>query len=480
MTRNNVEHAGPGQISTGRNKVREAERDALVFDGPSGGTSHLRLSDISIQWKLLGSFAAMLACLLAVVAGAYVAAASSVEATNEIAQTHAVVADANAALSGLLDIEAGYRGFLLTGRDEYLDPVNAGRQTFRTHVQSLEVETADDPAGNARWQDVIQQETRWERDVVQAGINQRRAVTQGTAWQTDVAATVSQGDGERQFAAMRQVLSETIQGEQNLLALREARARSSSNFFRATLLGGALGGILLTLFFIWLAVGDLLRPLRALVHTAEKISRGNLDLHLVGDRRDEIGVVTRAFDKLTIYLRDLSATDQLTGTPNRRSLQATVAVEFYRARRYGRPLTLLLIDVDNFKAVNNRYGHPAGDVVLWEVSQVIRRSLRATDVVGRWGGEEYLVILPETTGEGGAEVAERIRGAIERHQFTAGPGHQTVSIGVAADADDIRSSDALVGAADQALYGAKSHGPNRIQDTIDQVLPSHLVAAGVD
>lgn len=460
--------------------MREADRVELVFDGPSGGVSHLRLSDISIQWKLLGSFACVLVCLLVVIGGAFVAAGANAEATAEIDHTRAVIADANAALSGLLDVEAGYRGFLITGRDEFLDPVNAGRQSFLSHAQALQVETADDPAGNTRWQNLIQQEARWERDVVQAGINQRRAVTQGTARQTDVAATVSQGDGERQFDALRQVLSETIQGEQNLLPSREAHARSTGNFLRATLLGGALGGILLIFFLAWLAVGDLLRPLRALVVTAEKITRGNLDLRLVGDRRDEIGVVTRAFDKLTIYLRDLSTSDQLTGTPNRRSLQATVAVEFYRARRYDRPLTLLMIDVDNFKAVNNRYGHPAGDVVLWEISQVIRRSLRATDVVGRWGGEEFLVVLPETTGEGGAEVAERIRSAVEQHTFTAGPGHQTVSIGVAADADDIRSSDALVGAVDQALYGAKSHGPNRIQDTIDQVLPSRLAAAVVD
>src|ERR1700748_168374 len=107
-------------------------------------------------------------------------------------------------------------------------------------------------------------------------------------------------------------------------------------------------------------------------------------------------------------LRNDSQSDALTGLFNMRFFRAQMTEEFSRSQRYGRPLTLLLIDVDNFKAYNDRNGHPAGDIVLKEVSRIFIRNVRGTDIVARYGGEEFVVLLPETPLDAGMSVAEKI------------------------------------------------------------------------
>jgi len=126
---------------------------------------------------------------------------------------------------------------------------------------------------------------------------------------------------------------------------------------------------------------------------------------------------------------------------------------------------VMMADLDHFKRVNDQYGHPAGDVVLRGVSEVLRQTLRAPDVAGRYGGEELLVILPQTDAQGAAQMAERWRQAVEVSSFRAPDGRNvgvTVSIGVASFSADQASPDELVNSADEALYRAKHQGRNRV------------------
>jgi two-component system cell cycle response regulator len=161
-------------------------------------------------------------------------------------------------------------------------------------------------------------------------------------------------------------------------------------------------------------------------------------------------------------LEDLAYRDELTELPNRRGSQRQIDVLISRARRHGQQLALLLIDADRFKAVNDAHGHAVGDVVLRELAARLRERVRREDVVGRWGGEEFVVALPETTPDGAAAVAESLRAGVSSTAIAADGValDVTVSIGVAAWTG--QELDQLVDHADQALYAAKAAGRDRV------------------
>lgn len=165
-------------------------------------------------------------------------------------------------------------------------------------------------------------------------------------------------------------------------------------------------------------------------------------------------------------LERLSTVDALTGLRTRRFVDEVIHVEFLRARRYGTPLALVMLDLDHFKQVNDEHGHLAGDAVLRGIGEIIRGLLRGTDVAGRYGGEEMVLVMPQNTASGAAVVAERLREAIETFRFESPEGRSfsiTASFGVAeSDAADETPAD-LVQRADQALYVAKAGGRNRVR-----------------
>lgn len=172
-----------------------------------------------------------------------------------------------------------------------------------------------------------------------------------------------------------------------------------------------------------------------------------------------------AFNELKIALvqmEKLAKTDSLTGLLNRRSLFEVAAAEFSRAQRYERALSVLMLDIDHFKSINDTYGHQVGDLVIQEVSAVLKEILRDTDSVGRYGGEEFAVILPETTLEQASEVAERIRCRINGHAFASNLKDLpiTVSLGIATSEVGTDKIDEMFKQADKALYQAKANGRN--------------------
>lgn len=162
----------------------------------------------------------------------------------------------------------------------------------------------------------------------------------------------------------------------------------------------------------------------------------------------------------------LSVTDGLTGIFNHRYLQDHLNQEVRRADRYGARVTCLMIDIDNFKMVNDRHGHLFGDNVLRIIARLIRDAVRTTDIAGRYGGEEFLVIMPETGTDAAFPLAERIRAAVAEHPFHPNGSdiHVSVSIGLATypmPDHGVKSKDGVLSAADQALYAAKRAGKNR-------------------
>jgi diguanylate cyclase (GGDEF)-like protein len=162
----------------------------------------------------------------------------------------------------------------------------------------------------------------------------------------------------------------------------------------------------------------------------------------------------------------LSVTDDLTHLYNTRYLNQVLRRETKRASRSGRPLSLLFIDLDGFKAVNDTHGHMAGSRALVEAAAVIRGSARETDIVARFGGDEFALVLPDTGSDGAFAVGERIRVRIAGHRFLAADGldiHLTASVGVATLPDAAASAEELMQAADRAMYQVKDSGKNGIQ-----------------
>ena len=160
-------------------------------------------------------------------------------------------------------------------------------------------------------------------------------------------------------------------------------------------------------------------------------------------------------------IRRLSITDKLTQSFNRLKLDETLEQQFEWSKTSFTPFAIIILDIDHFKLVNDTYGHQVGDQVLVELVGVLNDNVRSQDVVGRWGGEEFLIILPDTSREEATGLAERLRQAVAAKIFTTA-GHVTISLGVSAFKTD-SSPEAIVSRADTALYQAKEKGRNRVE-----------------
>lgn len=171
-----------------------------------------------------------------------------------------------------------------------------------------------------------------------------------------------------------------------------------------------------------------------------------------------------ALKERNVMLRELSGTDELTKVHNRRRFMELFRSEFNRAARYKHPLSFVIFDIDYFKMVNDRYGHIAGDAVLIDVARTMQAAIRKCDIIGRYGGEEFTLLLPETGLKGAVPYAERLRKCIEGFVFSNSDLKITLSGGVASYPDhNAQSVDELLQKADEALYRAKANGRNRIE-----------------
>jgi diguanylate cyclase (GGDEF)-like protein len=213
-----------------------------------------------------------------------------------------------------------------------------------------------------------------------------------------------------------------------------------------------------------------------MVHGSELLGVLNFERrHKADFDREEIEYFTAVADQTAIAVQNarlhqqtvaLSVTDPLTGVSNRRHLFQQLEAELNRSRRYGTPVSMVMIDIDHFKHLNDTSGHQAGDTALKEVCQNLKAVVRKVDTVARYGGEEFVVLLPQVARDEALEVAEKLRRAVEEHPFEMGrtqPGGKvTISVGVATFPTDATEQARLVDAADSALYASKRGGRNKV------------------
>jgi diguanylate cyclase (GGDEF)-like protein/PAS domain S-box-containing protein len=177
-------------------------------------------------------------------------------------------------------------------------------------------------------------------------------------------------------------------------------------------------------------------------------------------QKDQLELTNARLEEANHQLQTLATTDALTGLRNHRAFQERLVEEIMRAERYKTPLSLILLDVDQFKAYNDSFGHPAGDDVLKRLADILREHARTHDLAARYGGEEFILLTPHTDLTGAEVVAERCRHAIERVQWSVRA--VTASFGVASLGYGIETGAELIACADHALYAAKAGGRNRV------------------
>jgi diguanylate cyclase (GGDEF)-like protein len=234
--------------------------------------------------------------------------------------------------------------------------------------------------------------------------------------------------------------------------------------------------VLLSVFF----ASRISRPVWQLTAATRNIAEGNLDYTISIDSNDEIGELAKSFNQMMSSLKESQGrllkranTDGLTGLYNHRYFQERIHQELKRAVRYGRPLSLIMIDVDGFKTINDTLGHPAGDTILQKIAQAISDNVREIDIPTRYGGDEFAVILPETDIKEAMQTAERIRSVLaespnagheqgDAEQHGAQAPHVTLSIGVAVYPRHAKQRDSLLAAADIAMYHAKHVSQNAV------------------
>lgn len=213
------------------------------------------------------------------------------------------------------------------------------------------------------------------------------------------------------------------------------------------------------------------KPLQELAKAAAEVSKGNYAVRLPLERRDELGEVAQSFNRMAANLKenfekvsDMANRDGLTGLYNSRFFRDTLTRELERVKRTTRPFSVLLLDGDKFKKINDRYGHPTGDQVLQHISHVAKSVLRGYDMLARYGGEEFIAMLPDATASQAMLLAERLRQAIEQKPLITENGSMirvTISIGVAQARAPYDGKD-VISQADKALYIAKETGRNRV------------------
>jgi diguanylate cyclase (GGDEF)-like protein len=261
-----------------------------------------------------------------------------------------------------------------------------------------------------------------------------------------------------------------------------AQAYQQVNHLRNVTMGivaALLLGVGLLAYFLGMVI---IRPLDRLTKGAAEVAGGDLavDLPVVGG--GEVADLTKVFNHMVDRLRQgreelerLSVTDGLTGLFNRRHLIEHLASEVSRSRRNHHSFAVLMMDVDHFKTYNDTHGHLAGDEVLVRVSRILRESIRDIDFPTRYGGEEFLVLLPETSLDRAVEVAERIRTRLASETFAG--GRITLSAGVASFPEFGETAEAVIMCADVALYEAKREGRDRVVRASSQQAPLAVKAS---
>ena len=260
----------------------------------------------------------------------------------------------------------------------------------------------------------------------------------------------------KEFGSNAGLVSMVVKNKHFLPAGDEVRERDTVLFTRKLRLKGMESLLVLPLVVKDEAIGTFVLASRGRGVFTKKV-------------REMLGVITNqvavAVENAKMYkkMEEMATTDGLTNLPNHRTFQNRLSEMLYRAERHGKPLSVVLMDIDKFKAVNDTYGHPVGDKVLVRMAKVLADSIRKVDVVARYGGEEFVMVLEETDGAGALLLSERVRQEMASQIMKAEQGsfRVTISLGIASYPADGTEKELLVDLSDQALYAAKEGGRNR-------------------
>jgi len=379
----------------------------------------------SLEKKLILSISAVVLLLVAVGIIAFRALNDSIEISQQVSNTRETLTNVDATLLTLKDAEAYQRRFL-EGRGDALEHFHLTREETKRKLSRLKTLTAH----NKRHQERLAKlEPEIHKKLDRMNDSVRLRASEGVASAKEKAVS----DEElREMDTIIQNLGEIKTEEQatldQKLASSDASVRNVSLSF-----GGVFVLILSLLGLVFFLV-----------------------------KREF--VIQKQLEK---RLRDLASIDELTMLYNRREINRHFKDEEERFRRSGRPFSFLLLDIDHFKSVNDKYGHPIGDKVLQHVANKIRESIRTIDVPGRYGGEEFAVILPDTVGENAYIIAERVRQTVAKAPYVLERDDKstievpvTISIGISSIEKDETEED-VIRTADTALYQAKNAGRDR-------------------
>lgn len=392
-----------------------------------------------------------------------------------VRHTHSVIHQAQKLLGQLRDAETGQRGYLLTEDTSYLAPYHTGVEYSWLHFNELKELTRNNPSQQQRLEKIrllIKQKSAELKET----INLTKA-----GFSIEAYTLVKSDHGKQLMDEIRTLLDEFVVEEKGLLEAREKDHQETQNqLYLFFILMGVVLIVTIALTSI-LTYRKVIRPILELTKKANLLSSGKY--HEISIKsNNEIGVLVQTFNKMgqeiknrthqlelaNENLKALSLADGLTHLANRRHFDQKLEEEYKRLKRSGSPLTLLMLDIDYFKAYNDFYGHLAGDECLKKIANVLKQSSqRPTDFAARYGGEEFALILSETDYPGAQAVAETIHTEIAQlsiaNQGSRASQFVTISIGLITfyDLDLCDCPLCLIDQVDKLLYQAKADGRNR-------------------
>ncbi|MCL1037266.1 diguanylate cyclase [Shewanella submarina] len=432
---------------------------------------------INIRSKVFLLFASLMAISVINFSLISSMAKTSEEDYNWVTHTHVVMQHGENLLGEIRDAETGQRGYLLTGDPRYLEPFFSGVQRSKQELKVLLDKTRDN----------TEQQQKLERiqNLIDDKLNElTHTITLYKAGKIEESIQLVDSDQGKQIMDEIRLEMDAFQAvEAELLKSRRDTYSKMQTAIQHTFILESLIFIAAMVGVLWYVNKSILRPLALLTKSARayKFSKAFIPVQL--SRQDEIGELATAFNhmgervtrsrdalvdanqktqsKLDDALSD-ATTDPLTGLKNRRYMHDSSRQLIETSISEQSNLSIILFDVDHFKHVNDNYGHASGDQVLKMLGRNIKASIRTSDIAVRYGGEEFVILLPDTGLNSAAAIAEGLRKSVESMVFpTLDGSHITISLGVAQLSNDETDINALFIRADKALYESKSNGRNR-------------------